>query len=189
MEYILNRTLTNRTCCLGTLTSADGYVNLSTKEGRIPQDRTSYIKWCLPPGEYKFTVEYLAVSIGNKVIRGHWPCFRRVPWFPQAGLFTGSAFSACKGRIMLGTGVLDEFSITGDEEAAKVILRHCRRLYEDDPDQVHTLIVKQDEENLEVHDYTREEYERQQRYQQELDERKALMDDLYGDGEDGPDNE
>lgn len=172
---------------MGTLTSEDGYVNLKTKEGRIPKDRQSYIKWCLPPGEYEFTVEYLAVSIGSKVIRGYWPSFLRVPWFPNAGLYTGTAFSAGKGRVMLGTDAPDEFHIEGDEEAAKVILRHCKKLHEADARAVHTLVVEHDE-NLEVHDYSIEDYERQLQILEEQREREQFMRELYGEDEETAEN-
>ncbi len=80
---------------------------------------------------------------------------------------------------MLGTDSPDEFTLSGDEEAAKMILRHCKHLHDEHPGEPITLTIIQNEDDLIVNNYTKEDYEAEQERQRELDEQAEMAREIY----------
>jgi len=115
----------------------------------------------------------------DKPIRAYWPVLKKVPWFPHAGFYTGTAASANKGRIKLGMESADEYTITDDEEACRQMVRWSKAYYDahtDDPTMV--LEVLQPEDQMHFSDLSEHDYRIADQLATEKAEQEALAKEL-----------
>ena len=173
----LTRKISNRSLTLGEL-DLDGIV-LHTAEGRMPLTEGKNVSRLLKPGVYLLDVQYAAVLIGDKIFHGFWPNFRRVPWFPKASFMTNSMDSACKGMIVVGTELVDEFHLGGMGEACKEILRWGKRYHDEYGNEPAQLRIVEERDTMEFHDYNEDQYYAMLREQEERSYQEEMEQELY----------
>ena len=152
---------------------------LHTAEGRMPLAEGKNVSRLLKPGVYLLDVQYAAVLIGDKIFHGFWPNFRRVPWFPKASFMTNSMDSACKGMIVVGTELVDEFHLGGMDEACKEILRWGKRYHDEYGNEPAQLRIVEERDTMEFHDYNEDQYYAMLREQEERNYQEEMEQELY----------
>lgn len=146
-----------------------------TMELAVPQDRFSYIKHCLPPGEYAMEVQQSLVALGNGSVRKPWPSLVKVRWFPKAGIYTNfDDHSLLSGRIFIGVSSKDEWSVEQSDVTTAKIIAAMQSIYDYESDMVVepvTLVISE-LPDMEVHHYTHEQYLRELEAERELQAKK-----------------
>lgn len=179
VNYItLTRKVSNKCITLGEL-NLDGVI-LRTAEGRLPNENGRNVSKLLPPSFYLMDVEYSALLLGKKIFHGYWPNLRPIPWFPRAAFMSNGMHSACKGMIVIGTELVDEFHLGGMDEACKEILKWGKRYHDEYGNEPAQLRIIEERGTMEFHDYTDVQYYAMLKEQEEKSFQEQLERELYG---------
>lgn len=174
MKIFLNRYMQNRSFTHGKL-QIEGFDDVfDTLELAIPSDKMGYIKHCLPPGEYPLHTELALLSLQNGTVRCPWASLCKVKWFPKAGLYTNfSDYSLLSGRIFIGNGSPDEWSVTQDDMVTARIVSAMQTIYDADKEEFtdSVKLIITESPDLIIHDYDRLMFERKQELAKEQQER------------------
>jgi len=187
LSFHLVRYMQNRTYTHGKL-SIDGCdMVFDTLELAIPRDRFSYIKHCLPPGEYDMNAQLALLSFGAGAVRKPWAALAKIKWFPKAGIYTNfDDHSLLSGRIYVGLGSDDEWSVKQNDIVTAKIISAIQKIYDERTDtftEPVKLIITESPDMI-VHDYDRSQYEREQQLakeQQEKEEAELRLQQLMDD--------
>lgn len=177
----LTRKSTNADCTLGEIRSSDGVLKLQSMEARLPADRLRYISWCLPPSTYEVYVTKCPITYRGIILPAYWPFICRVPGFPKAGFFCMENLYNKYGYIKLATTYVDDFTLSGYEDAVAHVARWAKRVYDDRGEQPFSMVIEQDELTIRVTDITEREYREQEKEKELQRMRELYLKEIYGD--------
>lgn len=154
-------------------------ISLVTLEGRIPADRISYVSWLLPPKKYLVHVEKATITYKGMPVPGYWCFFERVFNFPKCGFVTRKSDFHKYGIIKMAQVALDDYRIDGFEEATRLFVRWCKKIWDERKEEPFYIEIIQNEDELKISDMDYQEYKESLREQEEAEKRKNLLDELF----------
>lgn len=181
MKLILTRNFYTRDITQGVLTlEGKPELRMVTLEGAVPRDGESYVKHCLPPGDYLLECADCAVTYKGVNLHLPWLFLGNIPWFPNATIaMTDMSRRPRLGEIFLGNCRTDNGFLVAntDDYAMKQWARLSREAYESGEPVTLTIVNSPD---IVFEDTYRDKAAIERKEREERERREELIQELYG---------